>query len=413
MHLFTYDLGPMRLAPLCPDIVVDAPVQSLDLTSHASYSYGAETGAVEAAYTPLAVVGLTTGTALRYELPNAKDGEVISVATRADGAPPLPSDRPIGPAYVKVLPASEYLGVPRSGAVIFNQALHFVVAWLDGRVAVCSVERDGVQGARRWRTLLCLHTNQVLYKVDHFHSPLLDLPPASEQERDRQLVSCAAISWSGATFLFTVRLPVVASKQPEVRSGLGALNETTSDQMNEGGGEGKEPSRDTRDSGDSGDGTHESETETVREREKGKAESEAREDETGEIGVERPSQAEAGFKDSPDHPDPVDAAEFLKDRMSDHGLRVERTNDTNDPIVSSAPPSTVVVMTRPEEWLEQFDNLVYFFDSRTLTGASASRNFCCAQQGASQALIYINVDGMCTAICNVASQLQAFSSKLR
>ena len=116
---------------------------------------------------------------------------------------------------------------------------------------------------------------------------------------------------------------------------------------------------------------------------------------------------------SPDHPDPVDAAEFLKDRMSDHGLRVERTNDTNDPIVSSAPPSTVVVMTRPEEWLEQFDNLVYFFDSRTLTGASASRNFCCAQQGASQALIYINVDGMCTAICNVASQLQAFSSKLR
>ena len=404
---FAYDLEPMRLTALCPDILVDAPVHSLDLGFHTFYSYTGEMKAVEATHTRLAVVGLSTGTVLCYELPSSSTRKATPVVMRADKAPPLPSNRPIGSVCVKMLPTSEYVGASANEASIFNQAMHFVVAWLDGRIAICSAEKVDDDDTWTWYTLLCLHTNQVLYKVDHFNKPLLDLPPAmEEQDCNRQFVSCAAISWSGATFLFTVRLPVVVLQRSEVKFGQNSVDEIVTEEGEEElDGEGKVLETEVQLLGGSKDGACESNAESVVEGERRKADGSTSVNESGDFAEEQPGLAEASFKDSHHH-EHLDSAEFLKDRMSDHKLHVENVS-------SSTTTSTVVMTTRPDEPLQQFDNLVYFFDSRILTGASASRNFCCAQQGASQALVYISVNGMCTTICNVASQLKAFASKLK
>ena len=54
-----------------------------------------------------------------------------------------------------------------------------------------------------------------------------------EQDCNRQFVSCAAISWSGATFLFTVRLPVVVLQRSEVKFGQNSVDEIVTEEGEE------------------------------------------------------------------------------------------------------------------------------------------------------------------------------------
>ena len=86
-------------------------------------------------------------------------------------------------------------------------------------------------------------------------------------------------------------------------------------------------------------------------------------------------------------------------------------DDGGNELASPLPPSVEDVDTRDDSLIGH-DNVLYSFDSRVLTGASASRDFCCARQGDSQALIYISVSGMCTAIPNVSEQIKTFLPKV-
>lgn len=467
VHLFAYDLFSMCVNRVCESLPVDSEVHSLDLFSHKTFAVRPGTSII----TNFLVAGTKTGTVLCWKVPaigrgfqdsappsfrsdssglsssdtrvsveaGATNPEATVIPVRLGSGPPSPeAHREAGPAYIRMLPPSSTLGI--RGDQLFNQDPHFIVAWLDGRVGICKIEkresRFAVSGFNwNWSILQCLSTSETLYKADYFDQALFRAPPSQSSVYSQHVVSCAVTSWTGCTYLFTIKLPVHMQIQ------------------------GKDKDReDNAETGESASGGSDYESKPAQEHKGGEKNADDSDADTvseEESGEDSPDGSRPGLspriRASFDDDDTVVATESLelsashggggsgndlfKERLSgdetspildtvtstsitsaDAGAGARSTSplpddDGGNELASPLPPSVEDVDTRDDSLIGH-DNVLYSFDSRVLTGASASRDFCCARQGDSQALIYISVSGMCTAIPNVSEQIKTFLPKV-